>query len=453
MSLRLFTTFIRLLRSGEGLSSASRFIREYPVEDVVNRARNGRYSVFPLRDVDEFGRALLGGPVYERGPLRFDTLSRILIVPPLYTPHRLGKMEELMREPLFTDVGTSVRVGGFRSSMPVVMASMGSTDVFNKVSLECAGAAGKAGIPMGVGENVATVWGYSRRVRSSQPCFKERVMAYLSSCPEGSGGVVIQQSVEDAYDELWNRVYSDPDIEPYIAEGRVGFEIKLGQGAKPGLGGETFVGREQAMRLSRKYAFDSDPEKVGKTIYERHSAPGTYTPEILKSMIRLMRNNYPRARIWVKCGPYRDISEVARLSAGEGVDAFWIDGKEGGTGLSPVTALKDLGLPLLACISRVRRNTGGGLEIICSGRLVDGGDVVKVIGLGARAAGIGRPIVLAAYSSGEEGVLKYLESLRLEIMLLVSALGKYDVSMVSDEDLAAVERELARDLGIQSIYD
>ena len=241
MSLRIFSALIRLL-SGGGLSAASRFIQEYPVEDVVNRARSGRYSVFPLKGVDEFGRALLGGTVYERAPLRFDILSRILLVPPLYTPHRLKKMEELMREPLFTDVKTSVRVGGFTASMPVVMASMGSTDVFNKVSLESARAAAKAGIPMGVGENVATVWGYGRRVKPSQPCFKERVMTYLGSCEEGFGGVVIQQSVEDAYDELWNRVYSDPDIEPYIAEGRVGFEIKLGQGAKPGLGGETFVG-------------------------------------------------------------------------------------------------------------------------------------------------------------------------------------------------------------------
>ncbi|MEM3032284.1 MAG: glutamate synthase-related protein [Nitrososphaerota archaeon] len=408
-----------------------------------------------MSEVSEFGRALLGGPVYEKGPLRFDVLSKILVVPPLYTPRRLKKMEELMREPLFKDVDTERVVGGFRSKIPVAVASMGSTDVFNRVSLECARAAARAGVPMGVGENVATVWGYGRRLRSNQPCFKERVMTYLENCDGGFGGIFIQQSVEDAYDELWNRVYSDPDITPYLEKGMIAFDIKLGQGAKPGLGGETFVDRLQARRLHKKYGFDSNPETVAKPYYERHSVPGTFTPEILSSMIRLMKNNYPKARVWIKCGPYRDLDEVLHHSSKEGVDAFWIDGKEGGTGLSPVTALKDLGLPLLACLQRVRKLRMDGLEtdVVCSGRIVDGGDVVKVLALGATAAGLGRPIVIAAYSGGAAGVERYLETISLEIQLLTSAVGKYDVSELAPEDMMAVDRGLGASLGISSIYD
>ncbi|MEM4287302.1 MAG: alpha-hydroxy-acid oxidizing protein [Candidatus Caldarchaeum sp.] len=440
----------KLFRSRESLR---RFTQQYPVEQVADRALKGRQSIYPLTELDEFGKALLGAPIYQPAPTRHDTLDKILIVPPLYTPLRLKKMEELMREPMFSDVETTCFFGGFKSSMPVAIASMGSTPIYNKVSVHVARAAAELGVPMGVGENVATVWGYAKRTKPSQPCFKERIMSYFEKAPEGVGGVFIQQSVEDAYDELWNRVYSDPDITPYIDEGRVGFEIKLGQGSKPGLGGETIVQRDMAMMLSQKYAFDVDPKTVEKPFYERHSAPGTFTPEILRSMIRLMRNNYSRARVWIKSGPYRDLVDVAMLCNAEKADVFWVDGKEGGTGLSPVTAMKDLGLPLIACLGKISKlSRSSDIDFICSGRLVDGGDVVKVLCFGASAAGLGRPIVIAAYTNGEDGVKKYLETLKIEIQFLTSAVGKYHVAELGVEDIASTDTQLARDLGIASVY-
>ncbi|MCS6784617.1 MAG: glutamate synthase-related protein [Candidatus Caldarchaeum sp.] len=449
----IISLLLRLFRKPSALQSFRKFVQQYPVEELVSKATKGRQAIFPLSELDEFGKAILGAPIYLEAPLRYDTLEKILIVPPLYTPLRLKKMEDLMREPLFTDVETTCTIGGFSSSLPVAVASMGSTPVYNKISLAVSKASAKIGIPIGIGENVATVWGYSKRVKPSQPCFKERIMAYLDNLRDGFGGVFIQQSVEDAYDELWNRVYSDPDITPYIYEGKVAFEVKLGQGAKPGLGGETFVERETALRLSEKYSFDADPKTTNKQMYERHSAPGTYTPEILRSMIRLLHNNYPRAKIWIKFGPYRDLADVAALCDEEKVDAFWVDGKEGGTGLSPVTALKDLGLPLLAVLGKISRlKQRVDMDFICSGRIIDGGDAVKVLCFGA-FAGIGRPVVVAAYANGGDGVEKYFEALKTEIQLLTSAVGKYRLQDLGLEDVAAVDRQLALDLGIRSVYD
>ncbi|MEM4352759.1 MAG: hypothetical protein QXV68_03975, partial [Candidatus Caldarchaeum sp.] len=191
MKLPLITLLLRLLRNPQALRSLTRFTQQYPVEEVAERAEKGRQSVFPLGELDEFGKALLGAPVYTPAPTRHDMLDKLLIVPPLYTPFRLKKMEELMREPLFTDVDTTCIVGGFKSTLPVVVASMGSTPIYNKVSLDVAKGAAELGIPLGVGENVATVWGYSKRVKPSQPCFKERVMTYLENIREGFGGVYI----------------------------------------------------------------------------------------------------------------------------------------------------------------------------------------------------------------------------------------------------------------------
>lgn len=444
-----------LLRYSVGVRSPGDVTRSYPVGEVADRARRGRSAVYPFSPRSEFGNALLGAEIYEAGYPRFGTLSSVLLVPPLFTPLRLKKMNELLREPVFLDVETERSVGGFRSSMPLCVASMGSTDVYNKVSLEVARAAARAGIPMGIGENVATVWGFSRRNKPSQPCFMERAMAYLENLKDKYGGLLIQQSLEDAYNELWNNCYSNKDLSPYIEEGLIGFEIKLGQGAKPGLGGETMVQREDALRLVHKYHFEEDPGEEVKEMYSRHSAPGTFTREILRGMIRMMKNNYPRCRLWLKSGPYRDLSEAALIASSEGADAFWIDGKEGGTGMSPVVALKDLGLPTLACLSNAMKMKRGGasLDIVVSGRLVDGGDVVKSLCLGASAAGVGRPIVVSAYTGGEEGVTRYLEAVKMEIQLLTSALGKYSVADLGADDVRATSRELADALGILSIYD
>lgn len=363
-------------------------------------------------------------------------------------------MKELAREPLYSDVDVTTRVGGFNAAAPITVASMGSTEIANKHGLAISEGAARCGIPLGIGENVATVWGYAKRVKQNQPCFKERVLTYFESAPVGVGGVVIQQSVEDAYDELWNRVYSDPDFTEHLAKGRLGFEVKLGQGAKPGLGGEIMVERTLALKLKQKFYFPDDPEKIVRPMYERHSAPGTYDREILRSMLRLLKNNYPRARLWVKMGPFRDLGEAIVIGADEGVDAIVVDGKEGGTGMSPMIALKDLGYPTLVCLAEIRRAKRGAasLNAIVSGRLYDGGHIVKSLALGASAVAMGRPFIIAAQAGSAQGVFNFVEAVKAEVQMLTSALGKYALRELGEEDVMAADQEVANMLQIACVY-
>jgi hypothetical protein len=234
--------------------------------------------------IASYGSAVLGSGIYDKGCPRFKTLDSVVLMPPAFTPKRLEKVAELLREPSFMDVKTDADLGGFRSSLPVVVGSMGSTHIASKAALEIARAAAKFGVVYGIGENVATVRGYSERLTKGHPSFKERLLAYLTNVDK-AGGVIIQQSVEDAYDELWNKVYSDKDVEPYLEEGKIGFEIKIGQGAKPGLGGVIKIPRSQAERLRAKYKFDE--AELRKKYITRYSVPGTFTAEILAGTIRL----------------------------------------------------------------------------------------------------------------------------------------------------------------------
>ncbi|MEM4652297.1 MAG: glutamate synthase-related protein [Pyrobaculum sp.] len=264
--------------------------------------------------------------------------------------------------------------------------------------------------------------------------------------------MLIQQSVEDAYDELWNRVYSDRDVEPYLEEGRIGFEIKIGQGAKPGLGGVVKIPKKQVERLRAKYKFDEG--ELGKKYVTRYSVPGTFTAEILRGAIRFMKTAYPRAKIWIKLGPFRDALDVIRIAAEEGADAVVIDGKEGGTGMAPTAAMKDLGYPTLATLKFIRRARAEGYKIslLIGGRLYDEGHVVKSLALGASSTYMARPFLIAALARGEKGVENYIESLKVEIQMLTSAVGKYDVREISSEDVASLDKDVAAMLGIPYVY-
>ncbi len=450
-----------ILRTLFGLSGLGSFLRDigeawssYPYKEIIQRAKKGIDAIYPGDRFRPILLAMKGASIFDR-PRKYYDLDDVLLLPPAFTPLRLKKMSEVLREPNYSDVDLSTVIGGFKVSIPLMVASMGSVQVSNKVSLEISKAAGALGVPLGVGENVATMWGYSKRVRSGQPCFKERVLTYLEAAKDGVGGVTIQQSVEDAYDELWNRVYSDPDIEPYIERGMVGLEVKIGQGAKPGLGGEVKVSRDEALRLREKYHIQEIAEERGSTFIVRHSAPGTYTPEILRGMIRMIRNNYPRCRLWVKIGPFRDLPQVLRILFEEKVDAVWIDGREGGTGMSPLASMKHLGLPLTAVLSSITeflRREEKETDILAAGRLYDGGHLAKCLCLGLDGMAVGRAVAVAAWAAGARGVENYLRTVEVEAKLLISALGKYRISDLGPEDLGSLSRDLAERLGIRYVY-
>ena len=431
------------------------FINDYPLDEILLKAIKGKEGVYPFGELASYGAAILGAPINRRSYPRFLTIDDLILVPPAFTPKRLEKMAELLREPVFTDVNLETNIGGLKSSMPLVVASMGSTDIASRYSIVIAKAAAKEGIPYGIGENVHTVRGYDKRLTHGHPSFKERVMAYLTNIDK-YGGVFIQQNVEDAYDEHWNKVYSDKDLEPFIDEGRVAFEIKIGQGAKPGLGGVIRMRREDAIKVKEKYHFLEDPEKTSKKEVERYSVPGTYTADILRGMIRLMRTSYPRAKVWVKVGPYRDVLDVIKVSYEEGADAVVIDGKEGGTGMAPSVAMKELGYPTIVGLIKIRKARLMGIDdkisLMLAGRLFNGAHIAKSRALGATAIYAGRPFIVAAMVKGEVGVRNFIEATRVEAQMVISALGKYNVKDLSPEDVASLNKDLASALGIPYVY-
>jgi glutamate synthase (ferredoxin) len=116
-------------------------------------------------------------------------------------------------------------------------------------------------------------------------------------------------------------------------------EIKMAQGSKPGEGGQL---------PARKVT-----EYIARI---RHATPGTplisppphhdiYSIEDLAQLIHDLRAVNPQARIGVKLVSGTGIGVIAAGVAKAGADVITISGHNGGTGSSPLTSIKNTGLP------------------------------------------------------------------------------------------------------------
>ena len=399
-----------------------------PEPAIRARARDGTAAIFP--DVEGYGRTLFGA-VPAAGQAG-DDLDQAQIVPPVFVPRRLEKLYELGREPLFGDVDLTTSIGGFTVPLPVFLCAFGSTQVADSaLGLAASEQAGRLGIPMVIGENVVPMHGYGRSIDGPADGLLGRILAYSGAVPDGLGGVVVQQSTEDADAEVWNLVYSDPSATALLNTGRLAFELKVGQGAKPGLGGMTVLSRSAAAAVSGQYAVD---EAFGPqaAMVLRSSSPGTFTGEILRQQVHLMRNNFPRARVWVKLHPGRDVRLAANVAWNAGADAVTVDGAEGGTGWAPSVFLQNVGLPLAECLRRIGKHDA---DLLVSGRVWEGSRVLKCLAMGASAAGLGRAALLAVSEDAADGLVRLVRCLELELRLLLSALGKYRLPDLDTADL------------------
>ncbi|MCC7407345.1 MAG: hypothetical protein IT442_04695 [Phycisphaeraceae bacterium] len=454
---------------------------------AARTARHGLEGNFPSQDENlrtAFGHTQSAGEQFLPGLPRYKALRDVVLLPELLGTQRVAVREKIGAEPLYIHVNTHAQLGGFKVNSPVVIAAMGSTMVANSISVDLGMGAAKAGLVYCIGENVVNMWGYDERIHTDQPTLKDRIRAFTDH-QSGVGGVVVQQNVEDARAGVWKRVYADPELKEFFDAGLIGFEAKGGQGAKPGMGGEVKVPRKQAQRLAKLYHFPVDPFATEQSLYQRHSVPGTATAESLLEQLRDMIRLFPRARIWFKTGPYGDlmtqIQVLDQVAAEAGIRIhLTVDGSEGGTGMSPLGPMNDMGLPMLTCLMAIQRarHRYTHLDYTIAGGLLTGRDLTKVLCLGADGIAFGKGVLVAAMAgrdqfagdfagetalvqAGARGVANYtIEGVTNEARMLISSIGKYDFAAVKPgQPLPAAGRKastidvLALDEQVAAMFD
>ena len=171
-------------------------------------------------------------------------------------------------------------------------------------------------------------------------------------------------------------------------------EIKIAQGAKPGEGGQLpgFKVTEEIAKL--RY---STP---GVTLISPPPHHDIYSIEDLAQLIYDLKQVNPKARVCVKLVASSGIGTVAAGVAKAKADVILISGHNGGTGASPQTSIKYVGIPWEMGLTEVNQvltlnDLRQSVVIRTDGGIKTGRDIVIAALMGAEEFGIGTTSLVA----------------------------------------------------------
>ena len=172
-------------------------------------------------------------------------------------------------------------------------------------------------------------------------------------------------------------------------------EIKMGQGAKPGIGGH-LPGEKIVGDVSRTRMIPEGTDAISPAPHH-----DIYSIEDLRQLVYSIKEatEYKKPVI-VKTAAVHNVAAIASGIARSGADIIAIDGFRGGTGAAPTRIRDNVGIPIelaLASVDERLRQEGirGNVSIIAAGSIRSSADMVKAIALGADAVYIGTASLVA----------------------------------------------------------
>lgn len=172
-------------------------------------------------------------------------------------------------------------------------------------------------------------------------------------------------------------------------------EIKMGQGAKPGIGGHlpaVKVGSD----ISKTRMIPENTDAISPAPHH-----DIYSIEDLRQLVYSIKEatNYKKP-VMVKIAAVHNVSAIASGVARSGADIICIDGYRGGTGAAPTRIRDSVGIPIelaLAAVDQRLRDEGirDKVSIVVGGSIRNSSDLMKAILLGADACYIATAALLA----------------------------------------------------------
>lgn len=172
-------------------------------------------------------------------------------------------------------------------------------------------------------------------------------------------------------------------------------EIKMGQGAKPGIGGH-LPGIKVREDISRTRMIPAGSDAISPAPHH-----DIYSIEDLRQLVYSLKeaSDYKKPVI-VKIAAVHNVAAIASGIARGGADIIAIDGYRGGTGAAPTRIRDNVGIPIelaLAAVDQRLREEGirNKVSIVVGGSIRSSADIVKAIALGADAVYIATSALLA----------------------------------------------------------
>lgn len=178
-------------------------------------------------------------------------------------------------------------------------------------------------------------------------------------------------------------------------EAAAAVEIKMGQGAKPGIGGH-LPGTKIVGDISRTRMIPEGSDAISPAPHH-----DIYSIEDLRQLVYSLKEatDYQKPII-VKVAAVHNIAAIASGIARSGADIIAIDGFRGGTGAAPTRIRDNVGIPIelaLAAVDQRLRDEGirNNVSLVVGGSVRSAADVVKAVALGADAVYVATAALLA----------------------------------------------------------
>lgn len=182
--------------------------------------------------------------------------------------------------------------------------------------------------------------------------------------------------------------------EKYLSAGAA-IEIKMGQGAKPGIGGH-LPGAKIVGDVSKTRMIPEGSDAISPAPHH-----DIYSIEDLRQLVfSLKEATAYKKPVIVKVAAVHNIAAIASGIARSGADIIAIDGFRGGTGAAPTRIRDNVGIPIelaLAAVDKRLRDEGirNNVSLVVGGSIRSAADVIKAVALGADACYIATAALLA----------------------------------------------------------
>ena len=219
---------------------------------------------------------------------------------------------------------------------------------------------------------------------------KGSAMAKTAMC-SGEGGI-LKEEMEAAYKYIFEYVPNHYSVTPENLKNADAIEIKIGQGTKPGLGGQLQGGKVTSEIAAVR----------GKTEGEDIHSPSRFkeinTKEDLKTLVEKLRLESEGRPIGVKIAAGRIESDLAFCVFAE-PDFITIDGRGGATGASPKLVRDATSVPTIYALYRARKyldSIQSDIALVITGGLRVSSDFAKALAMGADAVAIATAALISA---------------------------------------------------------
>lgn len=184
-------------------------------------------------------------------------------------------------------------------------------------------------------------------------------------------------------------------VHPEYLEVAAAIEIKIGQGAKPGIGGH-LPGEKVTLEISRTRLIPIGSDAISPAPHH-----DIYSIEDLERLVFALKEatDYKKP-VFVKIAAVHNVAAIVSGCVRAGADAVVIDGIRGGTGAAPQVIRDNVGIPVELALAQAderlrREGIRHKASVIVAGGIRSSADVIKAVALGADAVYIGTAALVA----------------------------------------------------------